>query len=59
MKMSIKAFSSCFERKLSMNVKNDGAAFGYLNVSGHVKDAMPVSVRSQLFTSYILTIIYI
>jgi len=27
---------SCFKRKLGMNVKNDGADFGYLNVSSHV-----------------------
>jgi len=27
---------SCFKRKLSVNVKNDGADFGYLNVPSHV-----------------------
>ena len=27
---------SCFKRKLSMNVENDIADFGYLNVSSHV-----------------------
>jgi len=29
--------ASCFKSKLSMDVKNDGAAFGYLNVSSHVE----------------------
>jgi len=28
---------SCFKRKLSLNVKEEGADFGYLNVSGHDK----------------------
>ena len=27
---------SCFKRNLSMDVKNDGADFGYFNVSSHV-----------------------